>query len=121
MTRSLVHPSLAARLSPHFFASTGTVQVAGITNTAGNPVESWSNLVGHVDLACAVSPVSATERRTDGHTYAESTHRALLAGPYPAIAAAHRFVSGGVTYDILGAETDSQGATTRMHLRVVSL
>ena len=121
MTRPLIHPSLLSRLTPSFFTATGTVQAAAIVNTGGNPVETWSDLTGHVSIPCAVSPVSASERRGDSYAYAESTNTALLAGAYPLIQAKHRFVSGGATYDILGAELDSQGVTTRLHLRAVAL
>ena len=43
-----------------------------------------------------------------------------VGGSYTAIdPAVHRFLSGGVGHDILGVEHDSQGATTRLHLREV--
>ena len=115
----LIHPSLTASLkvSGHF-PSTGTVQVKTVTNTKGNPSEAWADVSGLVDIPCAIAPASADENRSPA--YATRTHTALLAGNYTAIdPSVHRFLSGGVGYDILGVEHDSQSITTRLHLREV--
>ena len=115
----LIHPSLTASLktSGHLGA-TGTVQLKTVTNTKGNPSDSWANVSGLVDIPCAIAPASANENRVPA--YATRTHTALLDDSYTAIdPAVHRFLSGGVGYDVLGVEHDSQGATTRLHLREV--
>ena len=118
----LIHPSLTASLkaSSHFPA-TGTVQVKTVTNTKGNPSEAWADVGGLVDIPCAIAPAvmgGVDEKRAPA--YAERTHRALLDGNYTAIdPSVHRFLSGGVGYDVLGVEHDSQSITTRLHLREV--
>lgn len=119
----VVHSGLTAHLTRTtggFFPSTGAVQEKSETNTRGNPTFSWSNVAGLGSIRCAIAAASADERRSESHTYAESTHKALLDGSYTAIAALdHRFLSGGIAYDILGVEHDSQGATTRLYMRQV--
>ena len=122
---SLIHPGLTTALtrSGHLGA-TGTVQLKTVTNTLGNPSETWANVGGLVDIPCLVAAAvtaGADEQRAMP-AYATRTHRALLDGDYTTIDPAdHRFVSGGVNYDILGVEHDSQSATTRLHLREVLL
>ena len=115
----LIHPDLTASLktSGHFGA-TGTVQVKTVTNTKGNPADSWADVSGLVDIPCAIAAAAADENRSPA--FATRTHTALLDDSYTAIdPSIHRFLSGGVGYDILGAEHDSQAATTRLHLREV--
>ena len=119
---SLIHPDLAASLAASgHFPSTGAVQVKTVTNTKGNPSDSWADVSGLVDIPCAIAPAvmgGVDEKRAPA--YAERTHRALLDDSYTAIdPSVHRFLSGGVGYDILGVEHDSQGITTRLHLREV--
>ncbi len=115
----LVHPGLTAALTTSgHFGATGTVQVKTVTNTRGNPSEAWANVAGLVDIPCAIAPAAADENRSPA--YAERTHTAKLDASYTAIdPSIHQFVSGGTDYDILGVEHDSQGITTRLHLREV--
>lgn len=121
----LIHPELTANLTRTtggFFPDTGAVQSKVETNTRGNPTFVWSNVSGLGTIRCAIAPASADERRSESHTYAESTHRALLDDSYTAIASLdHRFLSGGIAYDILGVEHGSQGALTRLILRQVTV
>ena len=120
---TLVHAKLMANLTRTtggHFPSTGAVQSKVVTNTRGNPSEAWSDVSGLESIRCAIAAASADERRSPSHTYAESTHTALLDGSYTTIAALdHRFLSGGIAYDILGVEQDSQGVITRLFLRQV--
>lgn len=116
---ALIHPSLTAALTTSgHFGDTGTVQLGTETNTQGNPSKSWADVSGLVDIPCAIAADKVSEFRAPA--YAERTHKALLDGNYTAIdPTIHRFVSGGVNYGILGADQDSQSATTRLHLREV--
>ena len=124
---TLIHPKLTehlTRTTGGFFPDTGAVQSKVVTNTRGNPSEAWSNVSGLGSIRCTIAaargPSSADERRSVSHTYAESTHEALLAGSYTPIASLdHRLLSGGIAYDILGVEQDSQGITTRLFMRLV--
>ena len=114
----LIHPSLttALKTSGHL-GDTGTVQLGTESNTRGNPSKSWANVSGMVDIPCAIAAASVDEKRLPA--YAERTHTALLDGDYTIDPATHRFVANSVNYDVLGAEHDSQGITTRLHLREV--
>ena len=121
---AIIHPGLTANLTRTtggFFPGTGAVQVKTVTNTKGNPSEAWADVDGLDSIRCRIAPAvgeKAGEQRDPA--YAERTHRALLDGEYTAInPTIHRFLKGGVGYDILGVEPDSQGITTRLHLREV--
>ena len=123
---TLVHPKLTehlTRTTGGHFPDTGAVQKKVVTNTRGNPSNAWSNVSGLASIRCTISaargPSSADERRGVSYTYAESTHEALLDGDYTIAALDHRFLSDGIAYDILGVEKDSQGITTRLHMRRV--
>jgi hypothetical protein len=119
---TLIHPNLTAALTTSgHFGATGTVQVGTETNPQGNPSFSWANVSELEDIPCAIAAAAADESRQPEFAYATRTHKALLDGDYPAIdpMTPHRFVSGGTNYDILGVEFDSQGVTTRLHLREV--
>ncbi len=125
---TIVHPKLTAHLTrttDGFFPSTGAVQEKTVTNTRGNPSEAWANVAGLDAIRCriavALGPSSADERRQTSYTYAESTHRASLDGVYTIAALDHRFLSGGVAYDILGVEQDGQTTYTRLALRLVTV
>jgi hypothetical protein len=124
---SIIHPNLLTALKS-FYPSTVTIQQdTGSQDAAGQPSPSWSNLAGHVNLPCAVAPISpagiaAIEPRTPEMTVAIAITHISLRGSYPAITPKMRaVVTGGQTYNILGVEQDSQGKTTRLKCEVVSL
>ncbi len=120
---ALIHPDLATALTTSgHFPSTGAVQVKTVTNTKGNPSNAWASVVGLDSIRCVIAAAirGGVEEIRAAPAYATRTHRALLDGDYTTIdPAVHRFLSGGVGYDILGVEHDSQGITTRLHLREV--
>ena len=121
---TIVHSGLTSNLTRTtggFFPDTGAVQLGTEVNVRGNVSKTWANVDGLDSIRCAIAPAvadKAGERR--GPAYAERTHRALLDGDYTTIdPTVHRFLEGGTGYDILGVEPDSQGITTRLHLREV--
>lgn len=125
---TIIHPKLTERLTrttDGFFPSTGAVQEKTETNDRGNPSQSWANVAGLDAIRCSIAPArgpsSADERRSESHTYAESTHEALLDGDYTIASLDHRFLSEGIAYNILGVEKDSHAATTRLFLRLVTV
>ena len=117
---TLVHAKLTenrTRTTGGFFPATGAVQSKAVTNTRGNPSKAWSNVSGLESIRCAIAAASADERRSESHTYAESTHKALLDGSYTTIVALDpRFLSGGIAYDLLGVAQDSPGLITSLVL-----
>lgn len=117
--RSLVDPRLLDRLAPSFFTSRATIQAAVETGRepSGAVITAWTTLAGMHGIACAIAPVSGSERQTSQLTASETTHAVRLQGRFPAITAAHRVVVDGTIYDILEAATDSQGVSTRLSVR----
>lgn len=118
--RPLVHPQFLARLRPVIFVHRCTIQQASTTqNEIGEPVETWADLPGHVDLPCRVAPLSMDERAELQLTVTQRTITVLLAGSYPSVTTAHRALVDGTAYNILAAERDSEGVTTRLIAEVV--
>ena len=121
MTRSLIHPSMLTRLRPHFFTDTGTVQeTTESQNAIGGVTDSWSNLSGHVDIACSIAPLSAWERKDQEYSFSENISQVLLSGPYTGITTKHRFVANSINYDIISVEHDSHGTNTKLRVRVIA-
>jgi hypothetical protein len=103
-----------------FYPSTCTIQTATETPDGANqPIMSWANLAGHVDIPCAVGRPRGGERKTVHQAYSVATHTIALGGYYPAITEKMRAVVGGVNYDILLPENDGQGASTQLVCQVV--
>ncbi len=88
-------------------------------DSTGHSVASWSDLAEHGGLACRVSPIGGTERKTATQAYSIATHVIELASPDPPIVPKMRAVVRGWTYDILLVERDGQGASSRLVTQVV--
>lgn len=126
---SIVHSALLSSLAAGgFFPSTCDIQEQAAGQDAlGTPSGSWAGLAGHTGLKAAVQVPSlqaSGERRETGATYGERTRVILLAGSYPSITSLHRaVVTAGPnqgTYNVLAVDGDSQGASTRLLVEVVS-
>ena len=120
--QGIVHPRLLARLTPLAFPSLCTIQQATETqNSYGAVVQSWSNLSGHVNLACRLSPASARpEQPMPQQTYLVSEFVITLAGSYPSITEKMRAVISGANYDITSVDQDGQFAQTRLTAKIVT-
>jgi head-tail adaptor len=115
--RHLIHPDLLDNLAD-FYPQTGDVQRLNAAQDAwGQPTDTWQDFLP--SLACRISPVRATETETPEQTYGTITHRIALRGAYPEIEEQMRFVSGDLSYDIQGVQTDPQGRSTYLDTEVV--
>lgn len=124
MTRPLIHPSMLSRLG-NLYPSTCTIQVNTMTRDpdSGEPIASWANLAGYIDLACAVAPNGGQEVQTVDQTIVLSDYTISLPEDMTAVEPAMQAVVTGPnagTYGILSVQTDSRGATSRMLVRKVS-
>lgn len=90
-----------------------------VQDAAGQPVASWSALIGHEAIACRVMPAGGNERRSTNQVIAQSSHVILLAGAYPTVTARMRAVVRATVYDILLADTDGNQAMTRLYCEVI--
>ena len=103
-----------------FYPDVCTIQESvEIQDSTGHSVPSWSDLAGHKDLACRVSPIGGTERKTATQVYSTATHVIELTEAYPPIVTKMRAVAQGWNYDILLVERDGQGASSRLVTQVV--
>ncbi len=102
----------------------------GALTADGSPDGTYANVAGYVGIRCMDAPTSnsritATERKTELEIESDNSQHVWLAGAYPDIAihTEWRCVltdAGGVvtTYDVLGAEMDSQFKTTRVQVQL---
>ncbi len=108
------------------FVSLCTIQRPSGTLTAdGSPDGLYVDVTGLVNIVCMNAPesnlrITANERKTQSEVESDNSNHCLLSGYYPIIAAntQWRAVVDGVIYDILGAESDSQGQMTRLKLQI---
>lgn len=107
-----------------------TIQQPSGTVTNGAPDNTFSSVAGLVNIPCmdaVLSPgaISATEVKSLEEIMAAAFRHVFLNGCYPQLLAAAgkgwRAIVDGVTYDLLGAEDDSQGVMTRLKLQLVVL
>jgi head-tail adaptor len=110
-----VHPRLMTSLTP-IMVSTATIQEATeIRDPAGQPVKTWSDLLGHVALPCNINTTGGGESKAANQVYATATHEILLQGYYPLITPKHRMIDGsGAIYDILLVNQDPFQAFTKL-------
>lgn len=113
---------------------------AGTFGGSGAPTGTFVNVPGLVDrftgasaIGCMDSPlapgtISALEAKALGEIESEGIRHVSLNGYYPAVVANWqsenanmnwRAIVDGVTYEVFGAETDSQTTQTRVKLRIV--
>lgn len=118
----IIHPGLLSALTPGFYPSLCTIQAATESRDAlGQVVFSWSNLAGHVDLACALAEATtaAEETETTQQAYMRRRKRVALAGIYASVTEEHRAVVDGVTYDIERVTVDSHSKTTYLDVELI--
>lgn len=141
MVRPLVDPRLVAALADAF-PQTATFSDAYVTQDAyGAEQTLWSARPFLVDedgaylvddagdlltegtddtITCCLWPDKGTEVRRPDQTLSVATHRALLAGYRDDLTTEARVAIGGVTYDVLAIEQDSQHLATRLLLEIVT-
>jgi len=120
MTRTIFDPRMMAELRD-YFPSECTIQTnEGVEDEHGQIVASWEDLADHVDIPCAHGPNRGVEVKQSDQTYVVSNYTLSLRGYYPAITEVMRAVVDSVAYEILLAQSDSHGVTTRILTRKVT-
>ncbi|MFA4972447.1 MAG: hypothetical protein WC683_07520 [bacterium] len=103
-----------------FFPTTCTIQTATLAeDDHGQSIPVWSDLAGHIGIACSVAPSGGRKVQTGKETYVVSSHRISLAGRYLTITAAMQAVVDGITYEILLPEHSGFGLNTNLLCQVV--
>lgn len=135
-------PALVQQVMPRasqsgLFDSKCTIQAPdGVIGSGGAPSGNYANVAGLVNVLCVDAPpsvarVQATEVKALAEIMAKGMRHVLLNGYFPQIVAGvatgwraivTRTATGAsVTYDILGAEVDSQNTQTRLELQLVGV
>lgn len=116
---SIVHPDLLASM-PRVYAAIVTIQA--VTESQADDysvIQAWENVSGMVAIRGSLVAAKAEEIR-------KLTHVCDLAGYYPTITASHQaliaLTNGEMArvYNISGVKLDSQAASTRLELEIVS-
>lgn len=117
------------------FSSLCTIQQPdGALIGAGQPSGTFTNVAGLVNIPCVDAPpsiarVQATEVKAIAEIMSIGLRHILLNGYYANIIGGNLSATGlgwraivdGITYDILGAEADSQLTQTRLDLRLATV
>ena len=113
------------------FTSLATFQsLDGGQGPTGNPPGTYTNVAGLVNIPCMDAPpsiarVQATEVKAVSEIMSKGMRHVLLDRCFPdAInwsSYGYRCIVDGVTYDLLGAENDSQLTQTRLDMQLVSI
>lgn len=120
MARNLIHPRMMQAITPRFYPSVVTFQERSSSQDSyGQPIETWSNVSGLIDLDCRIAPTGGSEPRSQQQIVTVGTHRIALTGIH-AVATAMRAVIGGVNYNILTVENDGQANATYCNAEIVS-
>jgi len=103
-----------------FYPSTVTIQeYTEAQDSYGEPVKTWANKMGYVNLRCRLAPSGGQEVKLPNQTYVVTTHMIAIADYYPGIDETDRAVIGTQTFDILLVENDGQGESTRLAVEIV--
>jgi hypothetical protein len=122
--------STQAQVYSGLLVSLCTIQTPSGNIVNGVPDNTFTNAVGLVNIPCTCAVLSdgsiqATEAKGLEEIQARAFRHIFLNACYPQLLAAAgqgwRAIVDGTTYDLLGAEDDSQGMTTRLHLQLVTL
>jgi hypothetical protein len=118
-------------LATGLFVSLCTIQQPdGNINPDGTPSNSFANVSGLVNIPCmdavlSENNIQATEAKELAEILAKTLRHVLLNGFYPTVLSGvgkgWRAVVDGVTYDLLGAEPDSQSQMVRLKLQLATV
>jgi hypothetical protein len=119
------------------FVSLCTIQTPPTAQTpSGAPTNNWNAIVGMIAIPCMDEPpssarVQATEVKDLAEIMAKGLRHILLSGFYPQLVAlkfngqVRALITDAqgntVTYELLGAESDSQATQTRFECQKVTL
>jgi len=119
MASRLVHPRMMERLERDFFAQSCTIEEATTTRNVLGEVSLSGWETKYTAVPCHLAAAGGGERRTNQQVYLEATHTIALAGQYTDLNEQMRAVVDEQAYEILLAETDSEGAMTRLTCRII--
>ena len=123
---AIVHPTLHTSLSRAYPA---TVTIQAPTESRADDlsvIRTWANVSGATSIGGILAAAKAEEIRRAALTGVTITHVCDLQAYYPAILATHRALVAradgetAVTFNITGVKHDSQAASTRLELELVS-
>ncbi len=135
MNQAFIHNAIAnvmpIALSTGLFVSLCTFQApSGNVNPDGSPDNVFVDVPGLVNIACMAPPltdanIQATEVKSLQEILSEAMLHILLKGWYPQIengaSEGWQAVIDGTVFDLMGAESDSQGQMTRLKVRLAKV
>jgi len=116
---SIIHGELLTALAD-FFPTTCTIQDFTTTlDAAHQPIKTWADLAGHIDLPCRKAPDRGGEFKRPDNTFARNVSIIEIAGYYSDIEVINRVVLDTKNYDILLVEYDGSSKLTRITAEIV--
>lgn len=122
----IAHPDLHTSL-PHAYPATVTIQAPTESRADDlSVIRTWSNVSGATAVGGILAAAKAEEVRRAALTGVTLTHICDLQAYYPEILATHRALVARAdgetpaTFNITGVKHDSQAASTRLELEIVS-
>lgn len=122
---------MPAALATGLFVSLCTLQApSGNVNPDGSPDNTFVNVAGLVNIPCMAPPltdsnIQATEVKSLAEILSEAMLHILLNKWYPQIengaSQGWQAVIDGTVFDLMGAESDSQGQMTRLKVRLAKV
>ena len=120
MTRDIFDPRMMEELAD-YFPSLCTIQTPTVIEDAsGAIIPGWEDFADHVDIPCSHGPSKGVEVKRADQTYVISNYMLSLRGYYPTITEVMQAVVDDVAYEVLLAQSDSHGVTTRILTRKVT-
>jgi len=124
-----VKQSMKEATSSGVFVSLCTIQQPdGTFGPSGQPSGNYTPVTGLSNIPCMVAvdgSIQATEIKAVQEIMSKGLRHVTLNGFYPTIVSGQRngwrAVIDGVTYDLIGAEPDSQSTQTRLKVQLVTL
>lgn len=111
----VINPRLMATIMPIFNATCTIQSYTEAFDAVHQPIKTWSNLAGHVNIPCHIEVTGGTETKATNEVYATATHEINLSSYYPLITPKMRVVDGdGNIYDILLVDHESFGIFTKL-------
>lgn len=124
---TIVHPRLVDQLK-ELARSVCDVQVVSTAEPTAADLDSFGHdlrvpvdVPGLQGLSCQLKPASADEVTASGVVVSTKLFRVALLGYYPTITTRHVAVIDGVTYEIVGVDSDSQSNMTYLTAKKVTL
>lgn len=120
-TTGMVSSGLLGNLNEFFPTTVNIVEPSGAEDGLGTPVPGgYSAVTGLTGLKGRITPMTDSERRTEGFTLSLTSDWILLQGFYPTITTRMTAQVGGISYNIVTVDKDGGSTFTRLGVELAT-